>query len=139
MIKLIYLFTYLLFIGSLKAKLCVEGLHLAYKYCDSKGIPYKKVGKLIVATSPLEVKRLHDLHERGTKNNVPDLKLLKGEKAIKEIEPHCRGLEALWSPHTGIVDWGLVTKQYGKDFQEKGGDIHVNFQVRKSIVGYSKY
>lgn len=90
------------------------------------------MGKLIVATTPLEVKRLHDLHDRGIKNNVPDLKLLKGEKEIKEVEPHCRGLEALWSPHTGIVDWGFVTKQYGKDFQEKGGDIHVNFQVRCS-------
>lgn len=29
--------------GSLKAKLCVEGLHLIYKYCDEKNIPYKKV------------------------------------------------------------------------------------------------
>lgn len=72
---------------------------------------------------------MHDLYDRGTQNNVPDLKLLKGEKQIKEVEPHCRGLEAIWSPHTGIVDWGLVTKQYGKDFREKGGDIHLSFQV----------
>lgn len=69
------------------------------------------------------------MYNRGTQNNVPELKLLKGEKQIKEIEPNCRGLEAIWSPHTGIVDWGLVTKQYGKDFQEKGGDIHLNFKV----------
>lgn len=77
----------------------------------------------------MEVKRLYDLYERGLKNNVPDLKLLKGEKAIREVEPYCKGLEAIWSPHTGIVDWGLVTKHYGKDFQEKGGDIHLNFEV----------
>lgn len=44
--------------GSLKAKLCVEGLHLTYKYCDEKKIPYKKVGKLIVATNAIEVERL---------------------------------------------------------------------------------
>lgn len=44
--------------GSLKAKLCVEGLHLSYKYLDAKGIPYKKCGKLIVATNELEVGRL---------------------------------------------------------------------------------
>ncbi|XP_023030295.2 L-2-hydroxyglutarate dehydrogenase, mitochondrial [Leptinotarsa decemlineata] len=115
--------------GSLKAKLCLEGLHLTYEYCDKKKIPYKKVGKLIIATSPLQVQRLHELQERGIQNGVPDLKLLKGEAAIKEKEPHCTGLEALWSPHTGIVDWALVTKQYGKDFEEKGGDIHVNFEV----------
>lgn len=44
--------------GSLKAKLCVEGLHLSYKYLDEKKIPYKKCGKLIVATNDMEVGRL---------------------------------------------------------------------------------
>ncbi|RZC35557.1 L-2-hydroxyglutarate dehydrogenase, mitochondrial-like, partial [Asbolus verrucosus] len=115
--------------GSLKAKLCVQGLQLAYDYCDAKGIPYKKVGKLIVATNPLEVKRLADLHERGIKNQVRDLKLLKGVNEIKKIEPYCQGLEALWSPHTGIVDWALVTEYYGRDFEENGGEIHFNFEV----------
>lgn len=42
---------------------------------------------------------------------------------------HLQGLKALWSPHTGIVDWGLVTQYYGKDFEEMGGKIHLNFQV----------
>lgn len=32
--------------GSLKAKLCVEGLKLLYDYCDENGIPYKKCGKV---------------------------------------------------------------------------------------------
>lgn len=45
--------------GSLKAKLCVEGLRLSYKYFDEKKIPYKKVGKLIVATNEEEVERLN--------------------------------------------------------------------------------
>lgn len=44
--------------GTLKAKLCVEGLQLSYKYFDRKKIPYKKVGKLIVATNEEEVSRL---------------------------------------------------------------------------------
>lgn len=44
--------------GSLKAKLCVEGLQLSYKYFDAKKIPYKKVGKLIVATNEEEITRL---------------------------------------------------------------------------------
>ncbi|XP_044254640.1 L-2-hydroxyglutarate dehydrogenase, mitochondrial-like [Tribolium madens] len=115
--------------GSLKAKLCVEGLHLAYKYCDEKKIPYKKVGKLIVATNSLEQQRLADLHDRGLQNKVPDLKVLKGVEEIKKIEPYCQGVEALWSPHTGIVDWGLVTEYYGKDFKDSGGDIFFNFEV----------
>lgn len=114
--------------GTLKAKLCVEGLNLTYKYCDEHSIPYKKCGKLIVATDPIEEKRLDDLYERGKKNNVKDLEMISAEK-IKEIEPHCLGTRGLWSPHTGIVDWAEVTRSYGKDFAEKGGNIHLNFEV----------
>lgn len=44
--------------GTLKAKLCVEGMQLCYKYFDQKHIPYKKVGKLIVATEEIEIQRL---------------------------------------------------------------------------------
>lgn len=119
--------------GSLKAKLCVEGLHAMYKYCDEKKIPYKKVGKLIVATDELEVKRLKDLEDRGRQNNVPDLRVLEG-KEIQEIEPHCKGLKALHSPQTGIIDYVLVTQHYGKDFQQNGGDIHLGFEVKVSYT-----
>nr|CAH7741125.1 unnamed protein product [Callosobruchus chinensis] len=115
--------------GSLKAKLCVQGLDLSYKYFDKKKIPYKKVGKLIVATNKLELGRLRDLQQRAIQNKVPDVVTLHGVDAIKKIEPHCIGLEAIWSPHTGIVDWGLVTKHYGQDFKEMGGDIFLNFEV----------
>ena len=44
--------------GSLKARLCVSGMQMAYDYCDSNRVPYKKVGKLIVATDDVEVERL---------------------------------------------------------------------------------
>lgn len=116
--------------GSLKAKLCGEGLKLCYQYCDEKKIPYKKVGKIIVATDAKQVEGLKVLQERGIQNNVPDLQLLEG-KQIQEIEPYCRGLKALWSPHTGIVDYKLVTQSYSKDFQNCGGNIHLNFEVNK--------
>lgn len=36
----------------------------------------------------------------------------------------------MWSPHTGIVDWGLVTQYYGEDFKSLGGEIHLNFEVK---------
>lgn len=115
--------------GSLKAQLCVEGLQRVYAYCDEKKIPYKKVGKLIVATTPMEVERLNDLHKRGIANKVPDLQLLQSQKEIQCIEPHCRGLKALWSPQTGIVDYVQVTEQYAKDFKQNGGEIYTCFPV----------
>lgn len=63
-------------------------------------------------------------------NGVPDLKVIEGDK-IQEIEPYCEGLKALWSPHTGIVDFALVTEHYASDIREMGGKIHYNYAVDK--------
>lgn len=116
--------------GSLKAKLCVEGLNLTYDYLNAKGIPYKKCGKLIVAVEEREIKPLEDLYKRGLANNVRDLEMIDEDEIYKK-EPHCEGLQALWSPHTGIVDWALVTENYAKDFRESGGKIFCDFEVNK--------
>ena len=60
-----------------------------------------------MATNDLEVERLHALFTRAQENGVPDVKLIKGHE-ISDYEPACVGLEAIHSPHTGIVDWGQV-------------------------------
>uniref|UniRef100_A0A914CCJ7 L-2-hydroxyglutarate dehydrogenase, mitochondrial n=1 Tax=Acrobeloides nanus TaxID=290746 RepID=A0A914CCJ7_9BILA len=112
--------------GSLKAKLCID---LAYKYLEKKNIPHKKVGKLIVAVEKEEIPRLDALYERANQNNCKGIEFVDSKK-IQEIEPHCRGLKAIWSGHTGIVDWGVVTKSYGKDFEEAGGKIYYNHPLR---------
>lgn len=78
--------------GSLKAKLCVEGLDLTYKYCTEKHIPFKKAGKLIVAVEPSEVERLDNLYSRALQNNVKDISLLNQEE-IKQLEPHVQGIK----------------------------------------------
>lgn len=70
------------------------------------------------------------MYDRGLKNNVRDLKLVDA-KGIREIEPHVRGIRAIHSPHTGIVDWALVTEYYAKDFQDAGGEIFFNFEAKK--------
>ena len=113
------------------------GLHSTYKYCDKHNIPYKKCGKLVVATNQLEVERLHALFERAKKNGVPDIELIKGQEAIQKYEPYCTGLEALWSPHTGIVDWAEVAKMYGVQFEKLGGKIHLNFEASKFVESHN--
>lgn len=114
--------------GSLKAKLCVQGMQLAYDYLNLKGIPYKKCGKLIVAVDKSEIPSLEELHKRGIANGVTDLKMIGGDE-IHQYEPHCNGVQALWSPHTGIVDWALVTEEYANDFRKSGGEIYLDFEV----------
>jgi len=124
--------------GSLKAKLCVAGMHQSYSYLESEGIPYKKSGKLIVAVEERELENLAELHRRAQLNNVPEILMLDA-KQIREIEPHCKGLAALWSPWTGIVDWGLVTQHFATNFTDRGGKIFLNSEVVKFESNSGEY
>ena len=93
-----------------------------YDYCDKYQIPYKKVGKLVVATNDLEEQRLLDLWSRATQNKVPGLELI-GPKEIQEKEHACRGTRAIWSPETGIVDLAHVARHYATVFMDNGGSV----------------
>lgn len=113
----------------MKAKLCVEGAELIYDYCAQKNIPVKKFGKLIIASDILDKFRLKELYKQGLRNKVPGLKLLNWSEVTK-IQPHCRGLEALWSPNSGNIDWEIVTRSFGEDFKASGGYIFFNNEVK---------
>ncbi len=108
--------------GSLKAQLCVEGIRRLYEYCDEHAIEYEKCGKLIVATDRSEIARLDELERRGRANGVADLKRI-GPDEIKEIEPHATGIDALHSPHTGIVDFAAVARSYAGEIRGQGAAI----------------
>jgi L-2-hydroxyglutarate oxidase LhgO len=123
--------------GSLKAKLCVEGRKALWEYCDAKGIAYKNVGKLIVATEERELPMLDDLYSRGLANGIDNLQIIDAA-GIAEREPHCRGIKAIYSPVTGIVDYGEVARSYGQDLRNAGGTIQTGHEVtsieRKSLT-----
>lgn len=89
--------------GSLKAKLCVEGAELLYNYCDRNTIPYKKIGKLIVARDENEYKKLLQLLSRGKANHVKD-PLLWDVKELHQLEPNVIGVSAIYLKNTGIID-----------------------------------
>src|SRR5438270_1208898 len=114
--------------GSLKAKLCTEGRRALWDYCDKKGIEYRQVGKLILATEESELGRLQDWWDRGQANGIEGLEMLD-EAAIKEREPHAAGIRAIFSPVTGIVDYGVVARHYADDIREMGGEIQTNREV----------
>jgi L-2-hydroxyglutarate oxidase LhgO len=114
--------------GSLKAKLCVEGRKALWQYCDAKRIPYKNVGKLIVATEERELPLLDDLYQRGLANGIEDLQIVDAA-GIAEREPHCRGIKAIYSPVTGIIDYGVVARSYADDIRAAGGTIETGNEV----------
>jgi L-2-hydroxyglutarate oxidase LhgO len=106
--------------GSLKARLCTSGARLIYEFCDSHGVSADRCGKLIVATSEGELPALDELYRRGTANGVPGLEMV-GPAGIREHEPHCTGIRAIWSPATGIVDFSRVAEAMAGDVTRLGG------------------
>jgi len=91
-------------IGSPKAILCVEGRRLLYDFCCLRNIPYKKTGKIIVATEPEEISSLEKLLQLGNANGVEGLRLVTKEE-IKCFEPQVSGVTALYSPETGYCTY----------------------------------
>ncbi len=116
--------------GSLKARLCVEGARELYELCATHGIPHRRCGKLILATSPAELARLDELERRGAANRVPGLRRLDAH-GLREIEPHARGLAALHSPATGVVDFAAVSRALAGDLGDGGGVVATGCGVRR--------
>ncbi|MGH2583375.1 MAG: L-2-hydroxyglutarate oxidase [Dehalococcoidia bacterium] len=116
--------------GSLKAKTCVAGAVELTRYCEERGIPFERCGKVIVALDDSELDRLDELHRRGTANGVPGLEMI-GPERLRELEPHVVGVRALWSPNTGIIDFSRVAAAYAEDVRTAGGDIRTGHEVRR--------
>jgi 2-hydroxyglutarate dehydrogenase len=114
--------------GSLKARLCVEGARLLYAYCDEQRIEARRNGKLIIATEESELPRLDELERRGRENEVPGLRRV-GPEEVAEIEPHARGIAALHSPETGVVDFARVAAAFAADVESAGGAVVTGCEV----------
>jgi (S)-2-hydroxyglutarate dehydrogenase len=114
--------------GSLKARNCVAGAASMKRFCEEQAIPFEACGKLVVATAPDQVPRLEALHQRGTANGVPGLRMLQREQ-FREIEPHCAGIRALQVPSTGIVDYTVVAQKYAELIQQAGGELVLGAKV----------
>lgn len=114
--------------GSLKARLCVEGARELYGYCERRGIEARRDGKLIVATDERELAGLDELERRGSANGVPGLRRI-GAGEIAELEPHARGIAALHSPDTGVVDFRLLAGAFAEDVRAAGGAVSVGREV----------
>jgi L-2-hydroxyglutarate oxidase len=65
------------------------------------------------------------LEERGRANGLIGIKRLS-ESEIKEYEPYASGIDGLFVPQTGIVDYVAVTNKYADLIREKGGEINLN-------------
>jgi len=115
--------------GSLKATLCAAGRVSIREFCERKGLPYREVGKLVVAVDESELPALNEIERRASENGVPDLARLDGPSALRDIEPHVAGVAAVHSPHTAVVDYVAITEAMAQDVRASGGRIRLGHEV----------
>jgi L-2-hydroxyglutarate oxidase LhgO len=113
--------------GSLKARLCVEGRRLLYALCERRGLPHRRLGKLIVATCDEERPALDRLLERGRDNGV-HVEPLTGEQA-RRLEPNVRAVDAIHSPDTGIVSAHALMDALLQEARATGAVVHTGAEV----------
>jgi len=119
--------------GSNMARLCVEGRRMLYRYCDERGVPYNKCGKLIVATTEPETETLVSIKARAEANGVEGMRLLSVAEATA-IEPELRCAGALLSPATGIVDSHRLMVALRSDAEAAGAIIAFHSPMERGRV-----
>jgi L-2-hydroxyglutarate oxidase LhgO len=120
--------------GSLKAELCAAGRVRIREYCAEKGLPYREVGKLVVAVDGTELPALNEIERRSRLNGVPDLARIDTRAGLREVEPHVAGVAAVHSPHTAVVDYASITEAMAQDVRSTGGDIRLGHEVTRIQV-----
>lgn len=108
--------------GSMKARNCTEGRLALEAYCNERGIPYERCGKVVVATREDEIPSLENLERRGRENGLEGIRRI-GPAEIRELEPEAAGIDGLHVPQTGIVDFVAVAEAFVADVRNAGGEI----------------
>lgn len=122
--------------GSYKAKNCVDGRHELVQFATDHKIPHDICGKIIVATKQSELDHMHKVFRNGQANGVEGIELINADK-IKEIEPHCVGIEGIWVPCTGIIDFAAVARKYAELIEQKFPGSNV--LTEHTVTGFNKH
>lgn len=120
--------------GSLKAELCARGRDLTREFCEEHHLPYRELGKLVVAVDESELGKLDDIERRARENGVPGIVRLNARE-MREIEPHVAGVAAVHSPHTAVVDYAAITEAMAEDVRRAGGRILLGQEVVAVATG----
>jgi L-2-hydroxyglutarate oxidase LhgO len=119
--------------GSLKAHACVEGRKRLYDYCESHGVPYRRCGKLIVASSDLQKEELLSIKAKAHGNGVTDVIEIPAAEAMR-MEPALRCVAALHSPSTGIIDSHALMLAYLGDAEAAGAMLALKSPLERIAV-----
>jgi glycerol-3-phosphate dehydrogenase len=113
---------------SLKAKLCIEGNKAFDRLCSELDVPFKRVGKIVIAQHDEDIKELERMKKLGDANGVPGLKII-GKREVKKLEPNIKAVAGMHSPTSSIVTPYLLTIALAENAFHNGAEINLNTEV----------
>ena len=116
--------------ASLKARHCIAGRRALYAFCESHNVPFRRLGKLVVATDDAEARKIASIHAQGLENGVEGMEMLGGE-AARRLEPNLECVAALHSTQTGIVDSHALMLALLGEIEDHGGALAVHTPVER--------
>ncbi len=119
-------------IGTLKARLNVQGTNMMQALTEELGVPYIKNGSLVLAFDSEQLEEVNELFHRGYRNGVKDLAVLNKAQVL-ELEPELSEnvVGALYCPEAGIVcPYQLAIAAMG-NAMDNGAHLKTDFEVVK--------
>ena len=114
--------------NSLKAVNCRTGKQMMEDFCEREGIPFRRVGKVIVATDEKELGPMNNLLARGQANGVQCEMI--GRERLLELEPHVlNAIQAIHVPEAGITDYKQVCERLAEKLRAHGHAIVTGAEV----------
>ena len=123
---------------TLKAKFCVEGNRLLYEYAKKFNVPFLNTKKIIVANNHSQIDQIQEIKEQAEFNGVENLDILD-EKQVKKLEPLVKSAGGLLVPSTGVIDQHSLMQSYLGEFENNGGMVSYNSNVKKINVMNNRF
>ncbi|ARE42533.1 Aminobutyraldehyde dehydrogenase (plasmid) [Rhodovulum sp. P5] len=121
--------------GSLKHEMCVRGRRMLYPFLQETGVPFRKCGKIVVATNADEIPKIEAIAARAAANGVENLRLIDRAE-VEALEPQVVAEAALLSPETGILDSHAYMLALVARIEAAGGHVALRAPlVRAEVEG----
>ena len=117
--------------GTMKSKVNARGNKLYSAWSKELGFEFKRTGSMVLAFTQSDCAHLQTLLENGQANGVDGLEII-GPERIHELEPQAspNAIQALYCPHTGIVDPFDVAIAAAENAAANGVQFLLNAPVR---------
>ena len=126
--------------GTLMARLNVRGCEITAELCAQMGVPFRKVGSLVLAFDNKDIEHIGRLYERGIANGVRGMKLLNREDLLERepnLNPEVKG--ALYAPSAGVVNPWRLCIAMAETAAENGVEFFLGSEVtniEKTMGGF---